>query len=74
LNERYEDAAGHPDFPLLADFMSDGRYDTRLERIVLDTYSKLRSHPYPEDWMLEQEKKFDVSGYRTLRRRSADAI
>ncbi|MDD6189277.1 MAG: UvrD-helicase domain-containing protein [Clostridiales bacterium] len=38
-------------FRLLTDMMGAGRDDSRLFDIVLETYSAVQSHPYPEKWM-----------------------
>ncbi len=45
---------GGPDFLALADMMGAGRDDSRLAEIVLETYSAVQSHPYPEKWIQSQ--------------------
>jgi len=46
--------SGDEAFRELADTMGAGRDDSQLEAIILDTYGKLMSHPYPERWMAQQ--------------------
>ncbi|MDR1217249.1 MAG: helicase-exonuclease AddAB subunit AddA, partial [Oscillospiraceae bacterium] len=41
-------------FALLADMFFTGRGDRRLRDIVLDVYSRLQSHPYPDRWVAAQ--------------------
>ncbi len=52
LNSRYEDMDG--DFELLADTMAAGRDDSKLQPLVFEFYSKLKSHPWPEKWASER--------------------
>lgn len=40
----------------LADAFGFGRDDSRLEELVLELYSKLQSHAYPEKWLAEQRQ------------------
>lgn len=60
LDECYEE--GGEDFLALADTMGAGRDDSRLAEIVLDAYSKLMSHPYPEKWAEAQLKSYELAG------------
>ena len=49
LEELY--AEGAPEFLDLADNLSDGRGDRRLESAVRELYERLRSHPDPGRWL-----------------------
>ncbi len=50
---------GSEDFLALADVLSAERDDKRFVRIILETYEKLRSHPFPRLWMSEQLRELD---------------
>ncbi len=52
VNSRYESMDG--DFALLADTMAAGRDDSRLQPLVFEFYTKLKSHPWPEKWASER--------------------
>ncbi len=52
LERKYPE--GDAAFLALADMMGAGRDDSRLTEIVLETYSALQSHPYPEKWIQSQ--------------------
>ncbi|MBQ6755742.1 MAG: helicase-exonuclease AddAB subunit AddA [Oscillospiraceae bacterium] len=60
LNNIIEDAysTGSAEFLALADTMGSGRDDSKLQEVVLETYSALMSHPYPEDWVRVQLEAF----------------
>jgi len=60
IEERYESIGEDKDFCALADAVSAGRDDSKLIGIIKETYEKLQSHPYPEDWMDEQCRKLAV--------------
>lgn len=46
-------------FAALVDNLSAGRDDKKLMGIVLDSYEKLQSHPFPEAWVEGQLRNFD---------------
>ncbi len=50
---------GNEDFLALVDVLSAERDDKRFVRIILETYEKLRSHPFPDLWMKEQLRELD---------------
>jgi len=52
LERKYPE--GDAAFLALADMMGAGRDDSRLAEIILETYSALQSHPYPEKWIQSQ--------------------
>ncbi len=52
LEKRYEEMSGP--FRLLVDTMSAGRDDSALCAIILDTYSRLQSHPDPLKWLQDR--------------------
>lgn len=51
MEERYETLPETDAFYRLVDTLSAGRDDARLVEIVLDTHTKLQSHPYPGRWL-----------------------
>ena len=52
LERKYPE--NNPAFLALADMMGAGRDDSRLSEIILETYSALQSHPYPDKWIHSQ--------------------
>ncbi len=52
INKRYADMS--ESFQALVDNLGAGRDDSALLEIVLDTYSVVQSHPYPDKWLNEQ--------------------
>ncbi len=54
LESRYEHMDRYPGFGELSDSVGAGRDDRRLVESLLRLYEKIRSHPYPEDWIEEQ--------------------
>ncbi len=60
LEERYN--SGDKDFLALADTMGAGRDDRALVSVVLDTHSKLLSHPDPADWVARQIDALNLDG------------
>ncbi len=58
LESRYERIDRHPGFAALSDSVGAGRDDRRLSEVLLRLYEKIRSHPYPEDWIEEQKALF----------------
>lgn len=59
LDSRYEKPDS--DFLLLIDTMAAGRDDSKLPPLVMEFYSKLKSHPYPEKWANEKLKEMEES-------------
>lgn len=55
LESRYEHLDRHSGFKALSDSVGAGRDDRRLAETLLRLYEKIRSHPYPEDWIAEQK-------------------
>ncbi|MDR2356699.1 MAG: helicase-exonuclease AddAB subunit AddA [Oscillospiraceae bacterium] len=49
-------------FALLADMFFTGRGDRRLRDIVTDIHTRLRSHPYPDEWVSDRLKELDPEG------------
>ncbi|MCD8081161.1 MAG: UvrD-helicase domain-containing protein, partial [Bacteroides sp.] len=64
LEERYGRMDDYPGFAALVDTVSAGRNDSLLADTVLETHTKLMSHPYPEDWAARRLEELDVSGLR----------
>lgn len=54
LEEFYRDLT--PGGEMLADAFGFGRDDRGLEELVLELYSKIQSHAYPEKWLEEQKE------------------
>lgn len=59
INERYEDV--DQDFAALIDTMAAGRDDSKLSPLVMELYTKLKSHPYPEKWAKERIEELEMS-------------
>ncbi len=55
LESRYEHMSPGDDFAQLSDSVGAGRDDRRLSDTALRLYEKIRSHPYPEDWIAAQK-------------------
>jgi len=55
LESRYEHMERYAGFKALSDSVGAGRDDRRLADTLLRLYEKIRSHPYPEDWIAEQK-------------------
>lgn len=62
LEARYTVIAENAAFAQLVDTMGAGRDDRKLIEIVLDTYSKLQSHPYPQQWINAQTAELSLDG------------
>jgi ATP-dependent helicase/nuclease subunit A len=62
LDKRYEQIESDAAFRLLADTVGAGRDDSRLEKTLLELCEKLRSLPYPEDWVAQQRAAFALEG------------
>jgi len=56
LEARYEKADSYPGFTELADTVGAGRDDSRLEKLVLELYTKMQCHARPEAWAERQIK------------------
>ena len=56
LEEFYRDLT--PGGEMLADAFGFGRDDHGLEDLVLELYSKIQSHAYPEKWLEEQKESW----------------
>ena len=52
IEERYE-APDNEGFLMLVESLSAMRDDTRLRNVLMETYEKLQSHPYPGLWLQE---------------------
>jgi len=52
IEERYE-AEENAGFLMLVEALSAMRDDTRLRSVLMETYEKVQSHPYPEKWLSE---------------------
>ncbi len=59
LESRYERMGSHPGFAQLSDSVGAGRDDRRLAETTLRLYEKIRSHPYPADWVAEQKESLE---------------
>ncbi len=57
LEEQY--AARSEDFQALASLLSSGRSDAGLAAAVKKVYEFIQSHPFPEAWLLSQERVYD---------------
>ncbi len=55
LENRYERMHPGDSFAQLSDSVGAGRDDRRLADTALRLYEKIRSHPYPDDWIAEQK-------------------
>ena len=52
IEARYEDASAENEgFFMLVESLSAMRDDARLRAVLLETYEKLQSHPYPKKWL-----------------------
>ncbi|MGM9522373.1 MAG: helicase-exonuclease AddAB subunit AddA, partial [Oscillospiraceae bacterium] len=60
LDELYD--SGGAEFFALADTMGAGRDDSALGSVILDTHTKLLSHPDPEKWVDKQIKMLRLDG------------
>lgn len=54
LDAAYERIEEEPGFRALADTVGAGRDDKRLVKIILNLYSRMQSHAYPDEWAAEQ--------------------
>ena len=45
---------------LLAETLGAGREDRTLEELVLELHEKVQSHPYPQKWLDEVEKQWQI--------------
>ena len=61
LDKRYETIESDQDFRLLSDTVGAGRDDRALQQTVLNLYEKLRSHPFPEQWVKEQKNALEAT-------------
>ena len=66
LNDLLDELYGSedPEFEALADIMGAGRDDSALARVILDTHTKLLSHPSPEKWVREQLAQLELADVR----------
>lgn len=62
LEKKYESMDENEGFSSLVDIISAGRDDSRLCETVLDMYTKLQSHPFPEKWASRQIKELELEG------------
>jgi len=62
LEDRYDKIAEDPDFAALVDTVGAGRDDERLTSVIRTLHDKMRSHPYPEDWLRSQLDNFLAQG------------
>ena len=61
--ERINDDEG---FRLLVDTVGAGRDDRRLEEVVLELHTKMKSHAWPEKWADAQTKQMNPEGVRDI--------
>jgi len=69
FEERYEQELALGDdgtLATLADMYGGQRSDEPLHRLVLELYDFARSHPWPEDWLRDTARSFDVGGEEAL--------
>ncbi len=62
LEQQYEDLTAESPFAVLVDTLSAGRDDSRLAQIVLDVFSRIQSHPHPEQWLAQQRQVWELEG------------
>lgn len=60
LEQFYEQVEHNPDFAAFAEFMSGSKGDRQLVEAILETYQKTRSHPFPDRWMEEIQRDYEV--------------
>ncbi len=64
LDSCYENM--RPEFGRLLDNVSSGQDDSKLADIILEAYSTLQSHPYPQKWCDEQAELLGLDGVEDL--------
>ena len=58
IEERYEDqSTENKGFLMLVEALSAMRDDARLRAVILETYEKLQSHPYPKKWLQDMRSR-----------------
>ena len=69
LSEMIEEKYNSRDkgFLALADFMSDSRSDKKLSPAVLELYHKSMSHPYPEKWISEVGRSYEIGDVNNIK-------
>ena len=68
LDRRYEDLPPDSPFVQLVDTLAAGRDDSRLAQITLDIFSRVQSHPDPEQWLLAQKELWRLDGIQDMGR------
>ncbi len=66
LDRRYEDLPPDSPFVQLVDTLAAGRDDSRLAQITLDIFSRVQSHPDPEQWLLAQKELWRLDGIQDM--------
>lgn len=62
LETKYDSIAENPDFQSLVDTVGAGRDDARLNKVIRSLHDKMRSHPYPGDWLRGCLEQFTCGG------------
>lgn len=58
LEEKY--AEGDEAFLNCTEYFSTGKDDTRIEDFITDLYNYAMSMPFPEDWLLQRKKDYEI--------------
>ncbi len=68
LERAYGELSARPEFSRLVDAFSGMRGDRQLQEVVLSTFEKLQSHPFPGRWMEKRREDFENAGGASVER------